>query len=179
MSKKDNKVEEKEIKESSKLEDIKSDESQENNLKEKIVALEKELAETKHNFLLARADYDNYRKRKELELIEIKEKAIINFVEDILPTIENFEMSLKMTNNQVMFIKGVEMIHKNLIEVLNSYHITSFEPLVGDSFNPHIHDAILIEDKTKKPNQVIEVLKKGYKHKDKVVKPAKVTIIKE
>lgn len=146
---------------------------------EKIKLLEKELIETKNDYFRARADYENFRKRKEVELAETKDRVIINFVEDLLPSIENFEMSLKMTDNKEMFIKGVEMIHKNLTETLKSHKFESFEPKIGEEFNPYHHEAILIEDKTQKPNLVLSVIKKGYKHKDKIVKPAKVTIAKE
>ncbi len=150
-----------------------------NSPEEKIKLLEKELIETKNDYFRARADYENFRKRKEVELAENKDRVIINFVEDLLPSIENFEMSLKMTDNKEMFIKGVEMIHKNLTETLKSHKFESFEPKVGEEYNPYHHEAILIEDKTQKPNLVISVIKKGYKHKDKIVKPAKVTIVKE
>lgn len=150
-----------------------------NTPEEKIKLLEKELIETKNDYFRSRADFENFRKRKEAELSETKDRVIINFVEDLLPSIENFEMSLKMTDNKEMFIKGVEMIHKNLIETLKSHHFESFEPKKGEEFNPYSHDAILIEDKSAKPNQVVAVLKKGYKHKGKIVKPAKVTMVKE
>jgi len=150
-----------------------------NSPEEKIKLLEKELIETKNDYFRARADYENFRKRKEIELAENKDRVIINFVEDLLPSIENFEMSLKMTDNKEMFIKGVEMIHKNLTETLKSHKFESFEPKVGEEYNPYHHEAILIEDKTQKPNLVISVIKKGYKHKDKIVKPARVTIVKE
>ena len=149
------------------------------NFEEKVKLLEKELIETKNDYFRARADYENFRKRKEIELAETKDRVIINFVEDLLPSIENFEMSLKMTDNKEMFIKGVEMIHKNLTETLKAHKFESFEPKIGEEFNPYHHEAILIEDKTQKPNLVISVIKKGYKHKDKIVKPAKVTIVKE
>jgi len=146
---------------------------------EKIKLLEKEIEDLKNDYLRSRADFDNFRKRKEVELLENKDRVIVNFVEDLLPAIENFEMSLKMTENQKMFVKGVEMIHKNLVETLKSHKFEHFEPKIGDEFNPYSHEAILIEDKSAKPNKVISVMKKGYTHKGKIIKPAKVTILKE
>jgi len=148
-------------------------------VEEKIKLLEKELEEVKNEYLRARADFENFRRRKDVEIIEAKDRVIVNFVEDLLPSIENFEMSLKMTENKEMFVKGVEMIHKNLSETLKLHKFESFEPKIGEEYNPYSHEAILIEDKTQKPNLVISVMKKGYKHKGKIIKPAKVTIVKD
>lgn len=176
MTKKEEKNKSETLEKSETQNEVKTEEI---SVEDKIKLLEKELIETKNDYYRARADYENFKKRKDLELIETKDKVIINFVEDLLPSIENFEMSLKMTDNKEMFIKGVEMIHKNLLDTLKTHKIESFEPKVGEEYNPYSHEAILIEDKTQKPNLVLSVVKKGYKHKDKIVKPAKVTIAKE
>ncbi len=141
--------------------------------------LEKQVQDLKSEYLRSRADFDNFRKRKEKEMSEAKDKAVIDFVLDLFPSIDNFEMSLKMTENQPMFIKGVEMISKNLKDTLKSHHFEEFEPKVGENFDLYIHEPILIEDKSKKPGKVIATLKKGYKHKDKIVRPARVQVVKE
>lgn len=146
---------------------------------EKIKLLEKQIIELKTDKLRGLADFDNYRKRKEQEIIETRERTIINFITDILPSIDNFEMSLKMTDNTQMFIKGVEMIHKNLVDILEKNKIKPFSPKVGDEFNPHEHDPILIEDEKAKPGKIITIVKKGYKHKDKIIVPARVQVKKE
>lgn len=144
----------------------------------KVEELEKQIEEAKNDFLRSRADFDNYRKRSEVEKAETRDRAIISFVESILIPIDNFEMSLKMTDNKEMFIKGVEMIHKNLIETLKAHHIEEFESKVGEEFNPHKHEPVLIEDQSKEQGKVLAVLKKGYKHKDKVIRHARVQIAK-
>lgn len=143
-----------------------------------IEELKKQLEEAKNDFLRARADFENYRKRTEQEKLETRDKAIISFVESILPSIDNFEMSLKMTDNKDMFIKGVEMIHKNLIDTLKEHHITEFETKIGEEFNLTAHEPILIEDHSKEPGKVLAVIQKGYKHKEKIIRPARVQIAK-
>jgi molecular chaperone GrpE len=145
---------------------------------DKIKELEQQVEELKNDNLRCRADFENFRKRKEKELNETREKAVVNFVLDILPSIDNFESSLKMTDNKEMFIKGVEMIHKNLIDTLKENHFIEFEPQIDEEFDPYHHDPVLIEDKSKKPGSISEILQKGYKYKDKVVRPARVKIVK-
>jgi len=150
----------------------------EDKLKENIKKLKKELEEAQNDFLRTRADYENFRKRTQDEMKQTRERTIASFVESLLPAIDNFELSLKMTDNKEMFIKGVEMIHKNLLDTLKEHKIEMFEPKIGDSFDPIVHDPIAIEDndKKKETGKVLAVVKKGYKHNDKILRPAKVQV---
>lgn len=145
----------------------------------KIKELEEKVEELKNDYLRSRADFDNYRKRKEKEVIQTRERAVSSFVIDLLPSIDNFEMSLKMTDNKEMFIKGVEMIHKNLIDTLKANKFEEFVPNEGDDFDPYMHDPVLIEDNTKEPGKVVAVLRKGFLHKENVLRPARVQVVKE
>jgi len=148
--------------------------------KEEIIKnLVAEIAELKLDVLRTRADFENYRKRKDQEVIDARDRGIVSFVEDLLPAIDNFEMSLQMTDNVNMFTKGVEMIHKNLIDTLKSHKIEEFTSKVGEEFNPNLHDPILIETDEFKAGQVVNILKKGYKHKDKIVRPVRVQVAKD
>jgi len=81
-----------------------------------------------------------------------------------------------MTNNTQMFIKGVEMIHSSLINTLKEHKIEAFEPSKGENFDPHKHDPILIEDEKAEEGKVINVIKKGFKHGDRIIRPAKIQI---
>ena len=142
----------------------------------KIKELELKAKELENDYLRSRAEFENFRKRKEKELEEARDRAIISFVEDLLPAIDNFEMSLKMTDNKEMFIKGVEMIHKNLLDTLKQHHFEEFFPIIGEDFNPHLHDPQLIENREHEPGRILGVVKKGFKRKDKVVRPARVQV---
>lgn len=166
----------KETKKESMVEKVKS---KIENKTSRIAELEKQLEESKSEYLRTYADFDNYRKRKEVETLEIKDRAVINFVLELLPSIDNFEMSLKMTDNKEMFIKGVEMIHANLIDTLKEHKFEEYMPKEGEEFNPHKHDPILIEDKTKEPGRVLAVIKKGYLYKSKIIRPARVQVVKQ
>jgi len=145
----------------------------------KVEELEKQLAEAKTDHLRVLADFENFRTRNQKELFESRDRAVADFVIDLLPAIDNFEMSLKMTDNKEMFIKGVEMIHKNLIDTLKEHNFEDFEPKVGENFDPYLHEPLLIESDKHKPGQIVSVLKKGFKHKDKVVRPARVQVVKD
>jgi len=135
--------------------------------------------ELKLDILRARADFDNYRKRKEEEIASARERGVISFVEDLLPAIDNFEMSLKMTDNTDMFIKGVEMIHGNLIDILKSNKFDEFSVKSGSDFDANEHDPILVEHDKIKPGKVVATIKKGYKKSGKIIRPARVQVVKE
>ena len=147
--------------------------------KEKVAELEQQLEDQKNDYLRLLADFQNYRQRAEKEKQDIRDKAVVDFVGSLLPAIDNFEMSLKMTDNQEMFVKGVEMIHKNLLDTLKEHHFEEFEPQLGEEFDPYLHDPVTVESETGKSGEVLGVVKKGYKRGDKIVRPARVEIKKE
>lgn len=156
--------------------DINEEELQEISKEEK---LEEEIRVLKDDYLRLKADFENYRKRMQDEVLKTKERAISNFVEDLLPSIDNFEMSLKMTNDTQMFIKGVEMIHKNLHSVLENHSISIYEPQVGEEFNVKEHEPILIEHEELPPGSVAGVVSKGYRLKDSIIRPARVHVVED
>ena len=84
-----------------------------------------------------------------------------------------------MTENKEMFIKGVEMIHKNLIDTLKAHNFEEFEVYEGEQFDPYLHEPVLIEDQSRKSGEIVGILKKGIKHKGNVVRAAKVQVVKE
>jgi len=157
---------------------VKEDSKKETKLS-KVDELKKDLDEAKNNYLRTLADFENFRTRNQKELFETRDRAVIDFVMDLLPAIDNFEMSLKMSDNKEMFIKGVEMIHKNLIDTLKEHHFEGFEPKLGENFDPYVHEPLLIEDNSKKAGQIVGIIKKGFKHKDKIIRPARVQVVKD
>ena len=146
---------------------------------EKEEQLQKQYDELKDDYLRLKADFENYRKRMQDESMKSRERAISSFVTDLLPSIDNFEMSLKMTQDTTMFIKGVEMIHQNLLNVLQNHSISIYEPQVGEEFNAKEHEPILIEHEEHLPGTIIGVLQKGYRLKDSILRPARVQVVKE
>lgn len=145
--------------------------------KEKKKSINEEFEELKLDYLRLRADFENYRKRTEEEKKEIRDRSISDFVLDIIPAIDNFEMSLKMSDNKEMFIKGVEMIHKNLNDTLKEHGFEEFVPELNSNFDAKFHEPILIESEGE-AGKVLAIVKKGLKKGERILRPARVQVKK-
>lgn len=177
MSKDEIKTEDVKVEETTETPVEESTEVKDQTPEERIAELEAQVEELKMDYLRGRADYDNFRRRSQEELIQARDKAVIRFVEDLLPSIDNFELSLKMTDNQPMFVKGVEMIHANLMDTLKSHKFEEFTAKVGHEFDAKSHEPIPVES-DKEEGKILAVVKKGMKHKDKIVRPVRVNVKK-
>jgi molecular chaperone GrpE len=136
-------------------------------------------SEDKH--LRALADLDNQRKRALREKEELQKYANERLILEILPVIDNFELAIEAgekTESAEQVVDGVKMIFKQLREILEKEGVAPFESL-GEKFDPYKHEALLaIESKEHAPYTVLEEIQKGYTMKDRVIRPAKVTVSK-
>ncbi len=128
---------------------------------------------------LAQAELINYRRRKDEETENLLKYANTGIITEILPIIDAFE---KVINNDNVsdelknYLVGFKMIHKNLCDVLMKYGVEEINR-VGQVFDPNLEQALLVDnDSTKEDDIVLEVLLKGYKLKDRVIRPASVKI---
>ena len=128
---------------------------------------------------LAQAELINYRKRKDEETESLLKYANTGIITEILPIIDAFE---KVINNDNVsdelknYLVGFKMIYKNLCDILKKYGVEEINR-VGQVFDPNLEQALLVEnDSTKDDDIVLEVLLKGYKLKDRVIRPASVKI---
>ncbi len=121
--------------------------------------------ELKDNWARERAEFSNYRKRMQQEILFAKNQGIEDFVKKLLPIIDNLELVLssKIENPEVKnFIFGVEMIRNEFLKILESVYIKPMV-FVGDKFNPQIMEAIDVEYRDNLEEEiVIEVYKKAY-----------------
>jgi len=128
---------------------------------------------------LAQAELINYRRRKDEEVENLLKYANSGIITDILPIIDTFEKVLNKDNvsdELKNYLVGFKMIHKNLCDILNKYGVEEINR-VGQTFDPNLEQALLVEnDPTKEDDIVLEVLLKGYKLKDRVIRPASVKI---
>ena len=129
------------------------------------------------------ADYDNYRKRTIKEHLEHIKRASKDLISKLLPMIDNFEMALdavkKHNRTEDDFYKGVEMIYNNLLELLKKENVTVIEP-IGKEFDPKICEAAVTESVDDvEEGRVLEILRKGYKIDDFVIRPAVVKVCKK
>ena len=134
----------------------------EEELEKKIHELEEALSKQKDQFLRTAAEYDNYRKRSE------REKAAVL---EILPVEDNLERALAQKECSVEDLrKGVEMVQAQMKSCLEKLGVSEMGA-EGESFDPAIHNAVMhIEDENLGENVIVQVLQKGYKIGEKVVR---------
>ena len=122
------------------------------------------------------AEFENARKRSERERVEFRDYAAANVVEQFLPVLDNFELALKATGTTEQLRAGVELIVKQMEEILRQLNVSSI-PAVGEQFNPHHHEAIgSIERDDLPDHSVAEEIRRGYKIREKLLRPALVRI---
>lgn len=128
---------------------------------------------------LAQAELINYRKRKDEETEGLLKYANTGIITEILPIIDTFEKVINKDNVSEEFknyLVGFKMIYKNLCDILKKYGVEEINR-VGQVFDPNLEQALLVEsDPSKEDDIVLEVLLKGYKLKDRVIRPASVKI---
>lgn len=138
--------------------------------------LKKELEELNDRLLRTAAEFDNFKKRTEREKLTIAEYAKAQVMKNLLPILDNADRAAEFEHGTEQFNKGIEMIVKQLGDLSSKLGLVELG-VVGEEFNPEIHEAIMhIEDETLGENTVSQVLQKGYKFGDTVVRPAMVQV---
>ncbi|MEZ0537384.1 nucleotide exchange factor GrpE [Caldicellulosiruptoraceae bacterium PP1] len=151
-----------------------NEENQElNEIIKKLEQKEKEIEEYKNLCQRVAADFDNYKKRMAKDRENMYFEVVADVVSKILPIVDNFERAInsaKETDNKDEMLKGLEMIKKQIDDVLSKLGIEPIEAL-NKEFDPYLHNAIMhVEDENYGKNIVIEELQKGYKLKDRVIR---------
>ena len=124
------------------------------------------------------ADFENFRKRNQKDREEMIKFASENLICDLLPVLDNFERALSVKGDEQGLHSGVEMIFRQLNEVLNK---EGLQPIcaVGENFDPNQHQAVMmVESPDHDDNQIIDEFQKGYTLKEKVIRPAMVRVAK-
>ena len=159
----------------------KAEEKKELTPEEKIEQLEKENAELKDQLLRRAADFDNYRKRMMQEKQDAFDYGNANLLKDLLDSLDNFDRTLdaaKDAKDAKSIADGIKMINKSLVSMLeNKYNLVAFGK-EGDAFDPDLHEAIGMQEGKVKKEELAAVYLKGYKLKDKVIRHAKVMVVK-
>ena len=138
--------------------------------------LKKELEELNDRFLRTAAEFDNFKKRTEREKLTVAEYAKAQVMKTLLPILDNADRAAEYEHGTEQFNKGIEMIVKQLGDLSSKLGLIELG-VVGEEFNPEIHEAIMhIEDETLGENVVSAVMQKGYKFGDTVVRPAMVQV---
>ena len=127
------------------------------------------------------AEFDNYRKRTDRERIQLAEAAAADLLEELLPLVDDMERALKADTGGDAgdaVRKGVELIHKQLLDVLRKRGVRPIEAL-GADFDPHYHQAVTYEPaEGRRDGEVIEEFRRGYMLGDRLLRAAMVKVAK-
>lgn len=158
-------------------------ENKEETCEEKIAKLELEVQEWKNSYTRKLAEFQNFTKRKETEVSEMKKYASEGIIVKLLDNIDNLERAENAsaeTKNFDALVEGVNMILRNLKYMLSEEGVEEIEAGEGVQFNPYEHQAMMTESKEElKDNDIVQVFQKGYKLKGKIIRPAMVTVNKK
>jgi molecular chaperone GrpE len=122
------------------------------------------------------AEFDNARKREQRERADYRAFAVADAVEQFLPVLDNFRLALNSNGTAEQLRTGVELIAKQMDEVLRALNVTPVET-VGHPFDPRVHEALESVERTDLPDhQVIDEVRRGYRIKDRLLRPALVRI---
>lgn len=148
---------------------------------EKYNVKSKECEELSNRFVRLQADFNNYKKRTEKERENIYQYATQDLITSLLPVMDNFDRALKVDKNESTLdnlYKGVEIVFNQFMETLKSNGLEEINAL-GEKFDPNYHHAVVQEENEDyDENIVTEVFQKGYKVKEKVIRPSMVKVSK-
>jgi molecular chaperone GrpE len=123
------------------------------------------------------AEFENARKRAEKEKADFKDFALGSVVEQFLPVLDNFELALKSTGSQEQLRAGVELIVKQMEEILRGLQVQPVST-VGEQFDPRHHEAMGSVEREDMPDQhVAEEIRRGYRLREKLLRPALVRVV--
>jgi molecular chaperone GrpE len=128
--------------------------------------------------LRTRAEFDNYRKRVDRERQEQASAAAADLLRDLLPLVDDLERALAADAEAGAYRKGVELIHRQLLDLLAKRGAQPIDA-VGSDFDPHVHQAVTYEHVDgRRDGEVVEELRRGYKLGDRLLRPAMVKVAK-
>ncbi|MRJ02133.1 MAG: nucleotide exchange factor GrpE [Epsilonproteobacteria bacterium] len=149
--------------------------------------LEEKVKECEDKLLRVHADFENAKKRLEKEKIQAIEYALEKFAQDLLPALDSLDMALAAVSKDNLnaeeaveeLKKGIQLTIEQFIRAFNKNGIEVIEIEEGGEFNPHLHEAILqVDDAEKRAGEIVQVFQKGYKYKERILRPAKVSVAK-
>lgn len=150
----------------------------ETTIEEQLVAKEKEARDNWDRFVRERADLENYRKRVNREKEELLNYGNKSLIEEILPVLDSMERALghASEDGQAAVVEGIRMTHGMLVTALKKFGVTPIEA-VGTPFDSAFHQAMAqVPSDEHPPNTVVEEYQKGYLLKERLLRPAMVTV---
>jgi molecular chaperone GrpE len=145
-------------------------------VEERIAALEAERDERTRDLQRIAADFDNYKKRVARDQESLVARAHERLVAKLLPVLDDLERALVAASehDDAKLVEGVELVHRELKEALSREGLEEID--AEGAFDPHVHEALLSQPSEADEGAIIEVLQKGYRLGDRVLRPARVVI---
>jgi molecular chaperone GrpE len=148
-------------------------------LKEELAESNRKLEELQDKYMRQVAEFSNYKKRTAKEKLELRESVKASMLHDFLPVIDDIDRAMEhLSSSDVEATKeGVKLIYQKFMDFLKSQDLTEIQAM-GEEFNTDLHEAVTqfpVDDEAKK-GKVIDVIQKGYKINDKVVRYSKVVV---
>jgi molecular chaperone GrpE len=151
-------------------------EQQVSTLEERAALLEKERDERLDDLKRVAAEFDNYRKRVARDQQSLAARAHERLVKELLPVLDDLERALEAAaeHQEAKLEDGVRLVHRELQEALAKEGLEEIE--TNGHFDPHVHEALLSQPSDKDEGAIVDVLQKGYRLGDRVLRPARVVV---
>ena len=150
---------------------------EEKKINDKMEELERQVEEKEDKYKRLQAEYSNYIRRTQEEKQTIGIFANEKIIKELIPVIDSMERAMEAcTDKEDDMYKGIELVHKQLINCLQKFEVEEIAAL-NEDFDPNLHLAVMQESvEGVEPNKVVMVLQKGYKLKAKVIRPTMVKV---
>ena len=146
-------------------------------LQAELVELKAKSAELADQFLRAKADTENARRRAEDEVAKARKFGIESFAESLLPVADSLDAALAIQNATAEQLReGSGATLRQLLAALERNKVLAINPCAGEKFDPHFHQAISVVPAAQEANTVVNVLQKGYVIADRILRPALVSV---
>jgi molecular chaperone GrpE len=140
--------------------------------------LRRERDSLQDRLLRTAAEFDNYRKRMDRERRDLADYTAADVVTELLPIVDNLERALQAAADDDPLRKGVELIHKQMLDMLRKRGVKPIETL-GTDFDPNFHQAVIHEESEQhREGEVMQELQRGYLLGDRLLRPAMVKVAK-
>ncbi|HEY6179840.1 MAG TPA: nucleotide exchange factor GrpE [Kofleriaceae bacterium] len=146
----------------------------------RIAALEKEKKDNWDRYLRAAADLENLRKRQKREMDDVRLESKGKVLKEMLPVVDNLERAIEHATAQAgsnPIVEGVQLVLRQFLTAFERLDVTPIEA-GGQPFDPNLHEAISQQESDAPPGTVVQVLQRGYKAGDRLLRPALVVVAK-
>ena len=145
-------------------------------LEERMALLEKERDEYLNDLKRVAADFENYRRRAARDQESLVARAHERLVKELLPVLDDLERALEAAaeHEEAKLEEGVRLVHRELAGALSKEGLV--EIATNGRFDPHVHEALLSQPSEEDDGAILEVIQKGYRLGDRVLRPARVVI---